>query len=81
MTVLFLGEKHECIRAIKNGKSATLFLSDGGTAVFDGVNDWSAFSIEGGEWEEPPKNETEQLRSDVNELQEALNMILTGATE
>lgn len=30
---------------------------------------------------EPPPTETEQLRSDVNELQEALNMILTGVTE
>lgn len=30
---------------------------------------------------EPEPSESEQLRSDVNELQEALNLILSGVTE
>ena len=66
MTVTFAGEIYNCTRAIRTADRATLYLDDGGTVEFVGINDFSAFSIEGGEWETPEPTETEQLRADVD---------------
>lgn len=52
MRVIFNSEVYDCLKAVKSGKKATLYLTDGGVIVFDGVNDWNVFSIEGGEWED-----------------------------
>ena len=50
MIVAFSSEEYYCTRAVKQGKTATLFLTDGSTVVFSGVNDWNAFNLKGGNW-------------------------------
>lgn len=73
MTVKFLNETYSCTKAVKTDTSATLYLEDGGTVRFDGVNDWSVFTLEGGEWSQPEVTAQEQLRADVDFL-----AIMTG---
>lgn len=75
MKVKFAREEYNCTKAVKDGKTATLYLIDGGQVVFDGVNDWGAFSIEGGEWEKTPPTELEQLRADLDFIS-----IMTGVS-
>lgn len=81
VNVTFNGDTYRCKKTVKSGNSATLYLEDGGMVRFDGVSDWSVFDLDGGEWSSPEITVQEQLRSDVTELQEALNLILTGVTE
>lgn len=81
MIVTFNSEVFDCLKTVKNGKTATLYLSDGGSVVFDGVNDWGAFSIEGGDWSGPEPSREEQLETDVAELKEALDLLLSGVTQ
>ena len=68
MTVKFLNEAYECIRAVQSEDSATLYLKDGGTVEFKGVSDWSVFDLHGGEWSQPEITAQEQLRADVDFL-------------
>lgn len=62
MKVIFNSEVFDCLKAVKSGKKATLYLADGGTIIFDGVNDWGAFSIEGGDWSGPEPSREESWR-------------------
>lgn len=68
MKITFNGELYDCLRAVKTDTAATLYLADGGTVQFGGVNDWDAFTIEGGEWSQPEVTAQEQLRADVDFL-------------
>lgn len=53
-TVTFLGESYECATAIKGDDYIHLLDANGVMiAAFDGVTDFSPFSITGGEWSEP----------------------------
>lgn len=73
MTVNFAGQTFECEKAVKSGNKAALTLTEGGTVEFIGVNDWSAFAIEGGAWSLPEVTVEEQLRADLDFL-----AIMTG---
>ena len=66
MNVRFSGEEYSCIRAVRDSNRATLYLEEGGSMEFSGVNDWDAFSIEGGDWSPPDVTPEEQLRADVD---------------
>ena len=68
MTVQFAGTPYACNRAVKCGNTATLYLEDGSTVEFSGVNDWSAFSLEGGDWSQPEVTAEEQMRADIDFL-------------
>ena len=54
MQITFSGQSYTCTKAVRTGKSATLYLEDGGTMELIGVNDWGAITIEGGTWTETP---------------------------
>lgn len=66
MTISFAGQSYDCARAVKDGSSATLYLTDGGAVEVSGVSDWTAFQLEGGEWSLPDITPEEQLRADVD---------------
>lgn len=68
MTVNFSGQIYPCQKAVRSGSSAILYLTDGGTLQFSGVNDWTAFSLEDGDWSLPDVTSEEQLRADVDFL-------------
>lgn len=68
MTVTFAGQSFDCTKAVKNGENATLYLTEGGSVEFIGVSDWSAFSLEGGDWSAPDVTPQEQLRADLDFL-------------
>ena len=61
MTVYFAGQSFECAHAVKNNTSATLALADGGVMEFQGVNNWEAFTIEGGDWEAAPPSQSDRI--------------------
>ena len=65
MTVQFAGQPYACTKAVKSGNSAKLYLEDGSTVEFQGVNNWEAFTIEEGSWGQPEVTPQEQLRADV----------------
>lgn len=73
MKVSFAGQTFDCTRAVRSSDTATLYLTEGGTVEFCGVNNWEAFSLTGGDWSLPDVTETEQLRADVDFL-----AIMTG---
>ena len=68
MKVTFAGQTYPCEKAVRAGTTATLFLEDGGTVEFEGVNDWDAFTLEGREWSLPEVTAEEQLRADLDFL-------------
>ncbi len=61
--------------AVRDGSTATLCLNEGGTVTFSGVQNWDAFTIQGGDWSEPDITPEQQLRADVDFL-----AIMTGVT-
>ena len=66
MKVSFGSETYDCVRAVKTDTSAVLYLGSGDTVQFFGVNDFSAFSFEGGGWEETPLPEIQSSRQAEN---------------
>lgn len=75
MQVLFAGEQFDCAKAVRDGSTATLCLNEGGTVTFSGVQNWDAFTIQGGDWSEPDITPEQQLRADVDFL-----AIMTGVS-
>ena len=75
MKVFFAGEQFLCSRAVKDGGKAILYLTEGGTVTFSGVQNWDAFTIQGGDWSEPDITPEEQIRADVDFI-----AIMTGVT-
>lgn len=75
MKVLFADQQFDCSRAVRDGSTATLCLNEGGTVTFSGVQNWDAFTIQGGDWSEPDITPEQQLRADVDFL-----AIMTGVT-
>lgn len=54
ITVRFNNVNYECEKALKGDNYVRLFDSNGATvAAFEGVNDFTDFTISGGEWSEP----------------------------
>lgn len=66
MTIHFAGQSYDCTRAIKDDGKATLFLTNGDSVEFNGVNRWEDFNLEGGDWSLPDVTPEEQLRADVD---------------
>lgn len=66
MTIYFAGQSYDCTRAVKDGDKATLYLTEGGSVEFNGVNRWEDFQLEGGDWSLPDVTPEEQLRADVD---------------
>lgn len=66
MKVIFGSKKYDCVRAVKRGTTAILYLESGGAVQFFGVSDFSAFSFEGGGWEERPLSEIQAARQEEN---------------
>ena len=54
MIVKFAGQAIECTQAIRSGSNAILYRADGEKSELIGVNDWGAFTLEGGTWTETP---------------------------
>ena len=68
MKVTFGSETHKCARAVKTDTSAVLYLESGSTIRFFGVSDFSAFSFDGGGWEEPSLPEIQSSRQEENKV-------------
>ena len=66
MTVSFAGCAYDCTKAVRNGDKAVLFLTDGGSVEFRGINDWEAFTLTDEDWSLPEVTPEEQLRADVD---------------
>lgn len=76
MTVQIAGQCYACTKAEKNGSSARLYLADGSTVEFQGVNNWEAFTLEGGTWGQPEVTPQEQLRADVDFIAAMMGVML-----
>lgn len=63
MKVFFANETYDCAKAVRTEEKATLYLEDGGKVDFIGVSDWSAFTVEGGEWEKPEPTEEDDMNA------------------
>lgn len=61
MKVLFDGQTFDCVKAVKKTDTATLYLLNGCIVEFSGISDWTAFSIEGGEWSIPELSPDERI--------------------
>lgn len=81
MKVTFVRQEYICTKAVKDTDKAILYLEGGEVIEFVGVNDWGAFSIEGGGWSGPEPSREEKLEAEVAELKEALDLLLSGVTE
>lgn len=62
MIVHFGSEEFFCAKACRKGKNATLYLEGGSTVELLGVNNWDAFTIEGGTWTDLDAKTLEQLQ-------------------
>ena len=62
MQITFAGQSYTCIKAARTGNSAMLYLERGGTVELIGVNNWEAFTIEGGTWTDMDAKTLEQLQ-------------------
>ena len=65
MKITFANQSLECIKAIRADENATIYLADGGKAVFIGVSDFSQFVFEGGDWEIQPEPEPEATTEEL----------------
>ena len=64
MKVLFANQTYECKRATRTEQNAVLYDENNAAITkFIGVTDWSAFTIEGGEWEEPAPTREDRIES------------------
>ena len=76
MIVTVNGERIECDKAIKGENFIELYMGGAKIASFEGISDFSGYSIEGGEWETPLPSQQERLEA----LEMAmLEMVLGGA--
>ena len=76
MIVTANGERIECDKAIKGENFIELYMDGAKIASFQGISDFSGYSIEGGEWEIPLPSQQERLEA----LELAmLEMVLGGA--
>lgn len=71
MIVRFANEEYITEQAIKGNdyillKNATLDGEAVGDVKFGGVNDFSAFTIEGGQWSRPTPTEIEKTNANVD---------------
>ena len=76
MTVIFAGKSYDCTKAVKGVNKATLYLAEGGPVKFSGINDWSAFELEGGAWETAaPAPTVEELQAKITALTTSNQML------
>lgn len=68
MTVTFGTQVFDCVKAVRDGEKANLYLAEGGKMEFRGVSDWDVFSLEGGDWSTPEVTPQEQMRADIDFL-------------
>ncbi len=64
MKVTYANQTYNCIKAIREGNSATLYLADGGPIHLYGIQEdaWEKFQFEGGDWYQPPLEEVKAQR-------------------
>ena len=53
----------ECDKAIKGENFIELYMDGAKIASFEGISDFSGYSIEGGEWEIPLPSQEERLKA------------------
>ena len=63
MIVKFVGQEIECTKAVRSGSNAILYRLNGETSELIGVNNWSAFTIEGGTWTDLDAKTLDQLQA------------------
>lgn len=51
MTVTFGTQVFDCVKAVRDGEKANLYLAEGGKMEFRGVSDWDVFAFEDGGWD------------------------------
>ena len=78
MTVTYANQSYDCVKAVRDGTRATLYLTDGGTVEFVEVSaaGWGQFQLEGGNWETTEPTELEQLRADLDYLSVMTGVVL-----
>ena len=78
MTVTYANQSYDCVKAVRDGTRATLYLTDGGTVEFVGVSaaGWGQFQLDGGGWETTAPTELEQMRADIDYLSVMTGVVL-----
>ena len=62
MIVKFLDTIYECSKAVKGSDYIRLFDANGNCiASFEGISDFSLFTIDGGEWSTPEPTQEERI--------------------
>lgn len=62
-------EQFECTIAVKGSDYIRLYTDEAMTqeiASFGGISDFSGYTLEGGDWTNPPVTAVEQLRADMD---------------
>ena len=73
ITVTVYDEQFECARAIK-GKDFVQLFDENNTCIasFAGISSFDGYSIEGGDWEDPPLTPEEKLAKQIADIEDAL---------
>ena len=77
MKVTFAGQVYDCVRAVRSGDKAELYLTDGSAPIeFSGISDWDVFTLEGGTWETTaPTPTVEELQAKITALTTSNQML------
>ena len=81
MQISYAGQSYDCVKAVRDGDKATLYLADGGMVEFAGVSEtaWEKFEFEGGSWYQPP---LEEVKADkIADLSAACNAAIVAGMD
>lgn len=72
--------RYDCLRAVKRGDRATLYLVDppGETVELIGVSDWSGIAVEGGAWEEAAPDWREDMETMMVDQEYRITLLELG---
>lgn len=79
--------EHDCLRAVRHGDRATLYLTptpeepDGGTTELIGISDWSKIVLEGGTWEQATPDWQEDMDSMAIDHEYRITLLELGLGE
>lgn len=81
MQISYAGQSYDCVKAVRDGGKATLYLADGGMVEFAGVSEtaWEKFEFEGGSWYQPPLEEVKAGK--IADLSAACNAAIVAGMD
>lgn len=63
MKAIICGQEFPCDKAVRGDGYVRLYDGDACVASFDGVSDFTGFSIEGGEWSSPEPTQLDRTEA------------------